>query len=107
MRRWRWIAGGPWRPAPGCAAISQCWGGNNKCGLQLSLPVVYSYRAAERAADRAGEISGDLIDRIAEIRATSVQGPIAKARCVEILGQGEVSITASLVDDLLTMKAAA
>lgn len=62
-----------------------------------------AYRAAERAKDKAFEISGDLIDQIAEIKATSVQGLAAKARCVELIGLGEDDITRSILADLLAM----
>jgi hypothetical protein len=62
-----------------------------------------AYRAAERAKDKAFEISGDLRDQIIEIQATSIKGLIAKARCAELLGSGEVEFTQSVLDDLLAM----
>ena len=56
-----------------------------------------AYRAAERAKDKACEISDNLRNQITEIQATSIQGLIAKVRCVEF---GEDHFTKSIIDDL-------
>jgi hypothetical protein len=65
------------------------------------------YKAAKRAYERAADIETKLEQRIDAIKATTVEGMLAKARCAEVyhFENGTVDFGRSIAEDLLALSA--
>lgn len=62
-----------------------------------------AYKAARRAFDNADRIEESLVNKILEIRATSLAGLISKARCAELYVFDREEFSSSIAADVLAL----